>query len=640
MVSNKQYERLEKDIKKYRFEDVSLCLESIKEYFLISPSDAFSYLKEIMFFNVTFRTDSEIEMIKYYIKVLKKFARGKYNFFYEYLLNLRIIFYLKKQYRIKIKKLNTLKSILIKQASVEYLVRRTLEIIGELQKRRFFNYSSPQDEDMRPTFIIDNLRLLFNDLNDMIPINLNKIISIKDVFSLLLQIDEIMSLENEVILFGIRTYRIGKFISVDDNIFSSQWKLGNGKKASQDYFDMQLKESNMDISKINTIMYRVKNYIFFRPNISYYLKFFHENEKLFHSMYYFPIEIEISKLGMNLKEAEYICIFENIRYYHFLMIFEFFSFCNYFFPANLRNLIEKLLKEKNSFIGFLRELLIISKEEAEKILEILSSSVFEIKDLYIKPILLLNEVVIIDIQQISYNRVCRNLISNFYRYNNTGFNTKYRETFMIQNLIHTIKKSIHPDHIYTNIPFKFQIDNCNHSGDIDIIFDIENDVFIFECKSVLNVVDYWEYQRISSSIRKGKHQILKIKRYFKTQNKIKDIDLRRKNLIFAIVTTTKMLSGKVGNDISVVPYEDIIRLLEQKILYFYSVKLKKNTIQIKDLKNLINDDLFNRLYSKINKKKHQNKRFKMFHLMEIDPEINLNDVEQYAQANGFEIEYL
>lgn len=99
-----------------------------------------------------------------------------------------------------------------------------------------------------------------------------------------------------------------------------------------------------------------------------------------------------------------------------------------------------------------------------------------------------------------------------------------------------------------------------------------------------------------------------------------------------------MLSGKVGNDIPVVPYEDIIRLLEQKILYFYSVKLKKKTIQIKDLKNLINDDLFNRFYRK--EMKSQNKRYKMFHLMEIDPEVNFDDVGQYVQTNGIEIEYL
>lgn len=96
--------------------------------------------------------------------------------------------------------------------------------------------------------------------------------------------------------------------------------------------------------------------------------------------------------------------------------------------------------------------------------------------------------------------------------------------------------------------------------------------------------------------------------------------------------TTKMLSGKVGNDIPVVSYENIIRLLEQKIIYFFC-QIKEKTFQIKDLKNLIKDDLFNSFYSKKSKKKYQNNRYKMFHLMEIDPEVNFDDVEQYVQAN-------
>lgn len=638
MISNKQCEKLEKDIKKNIFLNVNLCLELIKKYFQLSPSDAFTYLKEIMFFSVTFRNDSEIEIIKYYIKNLKKFAIGKYNFFYEYLINLRIIFYLKKQYRKKIKKLNILKSILISKASVEYLVQRTLQILGDLQEKRFLDYLHPYDEDMSPTIIIDNLRLLFNDLNELIPTNSDKIVTIKDVFSLLLQIDEIVSLENEVILFGIRTYRIRYFISIEDNAFSEQWKIGNGKKDSQDFFDRLSKEKNVDSFKLRTIAYRVQSYLLFRPHISYYLEFFYENEELFHSTYYYPIEVEINKLGMKLEEAEQICIFKNIRYYHFLIIFEFFSFCNYFFSANIKYQIEQLLKEKNRFIDFLMRLLLISKAEGEKILEIISSSVFEIKDLYVKPILILNDNVIVNIKQISYNRICRNLISNFYRYNNTGFNSKYRENCMIQNLIHTLMKTIQPNNLYTNIPFRFQIDEYRYSGDIDIIFEIGNDVFVFECKSVLNVVDYWEYQRISSSIRKGRHQVLKIKEYLKTQNKIKDIDLKGKNIIFAIITTTKVLSGKISNDVPVVPYEDIINLLEHKTILFYCFKLKKKAIQLKDLKNLINDVLFNKASRIKGRKKYQQSKYKMFHFVKIDPDFDLYAVMQFARDNGFEVE--
>lgn len=644
MISKKQQKKYESIIKKYKYTDFNRCLSTILEYLNKDYNDAFSFLKEIMFFKICSLEKGKFKLVKKYWWYLYALSSKLPKSFRDYIKNLQCIFSLRRLFIRNVKLLKRQREALLYMSSKEKFISIVLRKIADNQQERMENYIETGKDNLENHYIVDNLKYLFNDIKLLTAKKTRRKITYESIFKTLLLIDKLESIENEIVALGVKCEYFFWNFKLERNEENSLYYISTMRKNNQFDYDVFLQKKIP--SKWNTSLYSTKyilnrNRLAMEESINYYVSKFLKYKSKYDDYYYYFIEKELNKLGIPLNDIKKIAIFEMLNINHFLIVFEFFSFySSYFKDTRLIKCIEKQLDTVQKFIYFLKLLTNLELELCEKFFEIVAVGVENLKDIHITPILTFKDKVFLNIKLASYNNVLRNLICNFFQYNNTIFNTKYREDAMLTTLTKLFSKTIFPSKIYCNVPFSYYLINDKIQGDIDLVIQKENDIFILECKSILEVVDWWEYRRVSDAIRSAKKQIAKIKTYINEKKQLLDIDLKNKNIIYAIVTTSKVLSGNYYKDVPVIALEDLKNLLEKRIFVLngYLLKIESSNL-IDELKKLINDDFYiNAIYNNmfLNTKKT---RLGRIMIEECDPDSNPIILLETIKKMNYKIEY-
>ena len=241
---------------------------------------------------------------------------------------------------------------------------------------------------------------------------------------------------------------------------------------------------------------------------------------------------------------------------------------------------------KNKFINLLCKIDNVSRGEVELFYDLFTQNFIDNEDIYNKPFLLVDNGVFFDIHFIASINLSRSFISLLSKENDGTLNNSKREERMLNNICCLING-------YDNIKYRTNINikdkSINVEGDIDLVIETENYIFVSECKSTLNITDYQNYNRVKTHIDKSFTQLDKIK-YFLIHNNHYLSELgfsNNKKIVYITIITDSSFRGKLFNKYPVVSYKELRIFIEENVILFNKFYIKEKENNLKNLEKFL-----------------------------------------------------
>ncbi len=410
------------------------------------------------------------------------------------------------------------------------------------------------------------------------------------------KLNKIIDLEYNVCTFGTSIIKKSKYkYDIITNNYCRTIKLGFTRQAFQNISSTKEGKKFSSLFKKENPIELFHNHITTMDNFILCFKRFSE---LIMSKGNSEIDNEALNAGLTYEDYSKQYISQNLTVHdinHFKNLFYFIRLCDLGSDVLKKYFEEYFLKEDN-LLDFLCKIF-NNKDKALEFLSLTLCKDLSLFNLYKTPFLKLNDIICFSFNQIEKANLTRNLIDYTRKLNVGKFNSssKQREKIYINNLKNAFNNI--SNNIFCNKKFG--------NYDIDLCVKIDNIIYIFECKSFLQVTDSEDLRRATLPIRKAERQ-LDILRNLNIKDKIYQyLNIEKDDYIFkyGIIITSKIL---FGNDIMKYPilsFSNIVTLCNDSSLlefdYEYSFKgfNKKNLFHKYYNNELIFDNLIrNHIY--------------------------------------------
>lgn len=577
MLSNNQREKYLSKLKKEKFEKINECKNIL--YILLHEdlTLTINYIKSSLFFKCIGKNLKQINILKGYYIFLNQLAKKEdFPTLINYLKSINIVFALYDKFNEQLRHLSKIMSIYLHRSDYENII---INIFNYMAKLYFKDCGNVRNDST-----IDYIKYAFRCLDNK-PLKSIRRVNVISIFNILQLLSRIETFEYLQLLFGAKIQKRFDGLLMRINRERAIFEMSNRRKIIKIEYERNniLNEiNNMDIYQMLDQLDIYKTIERMKSNsVKEYINFYNIYNSKIMNMVDKDVVFESIRLGMKANDFLNIEIFKSVRVKEIVKIFSFFSFyASEISTQKIGQRITSLLRKKADFLTFLTHLLNISRAKAIEIFDLLSASVESYIDASYTPILVINDILYFNAKVLSSNNISRNLVCMLYKSSCSTFNNKSREEFMLNYLEELFQKSFPPKTIYKNSSYKYIKDKIIYEGEIDLVLEYETDIYFFECKSILNIVEYYEYMRVAVQLKKAETQLDKIKNYI-TNNYHTN-----KKIHFAVISTTKLLMGNKYISYPVVSFEDIYDFFENKriILPNYFINL-----------DTINNDNFNRL---------------------------------------------
>lgn len=570
-MTSKRRTELEKDIK-HSFYGEKNYIRSLREYLDLDFERAFSFIRNNLFFKKINNTKICDEKYFYYKKLLFVYGLSNCKFkLCSYIINIRKSNMLSEIYNREYEMLS--KKILFLQD--KYTNAEIVELYFKtVAQKEFYNNELPENDNKISLYegvkIITKI-MASNFRSEKIESNID------DILDSIFLMKYVERLEYELIIFG---NRLEKF---NENIIhqKANYELIRFRKmmaTNEQYHRYVIIKEDKENKKILNKFVNNKLFEVYEISKNKLLDFCLNNQKTFEK-----ISIQTIK-----KMADELCIdvedLLRIKYQQSLSlntVFKIYTlFISLLYVGKIRNISlfdKKSCMSKNKFINMLCKINGVSKIEAEKFYDLFTQRFDDVEDIYNKPFLLTNGDVYFNVEFLASVNLPRSFISLVLKENDGTLNNNDREKSMLNNIVSLLHSY---DNIKCNVNIPIKDKNIKVEGDIDLVFETSNYVYVCECKSTLNITDYFNYNRIKSQLDKSFSQLDKIK-YFLKHNKYFlskygfSID---KKIIYITINTDSSLRGKLFNKYPVISYKELKLFVEENVILFnrFFVKESKN----------------------------------------------------------------
>lgn len=585
MLSNNQREKYLSKLKKLKFEKINECKNLL--YILLHEdlTKTIDYIKSSLFFKCIGKNLEQITILKEYYTFLHQLAKKEdFPSLVNYLKSIKIVFKLYEKFNKKLKHLSTIMSIYLYRSDYEIVIKNLFDYMAIL----YF-----KNDNMLNDSTIDYVKYAFRYLDNK-PLKTIRRVNVLSIFNALQLLSRIENLEYLQLLFGAKIQKRFDGLLLRVNKERAIFEMSNRRKIIKIEYERSNilnKINNMDLYQMvdqldiyNTIAMMKSN------SIKEYIDFYNIFNPKILNMIDKDVVFESIRLGMKANDFLNIEIFKTVRVKEIVKVFSFFYFyASEISTQNIGQRITSLLRKKADFLTFLTQLLKISRTKAIEIFDLLSAKSESYIDASYTPILVINDILYFNAKVLSSNNISRNLVCMLYKSSCSTFNNSNREEFMLKYLEELFQQCFPPKMIYKNIKYKYMKDNIKYEGDIDLVLEYEADIYFFECKSILNIVEYYEYMRVADQLKKAETQLDKIKNY------ITNYCHTNKKIHFAVISTTKLLMGNKFISYPVVSFEDIYDFLENKKIILPNYYIKLDTINNDNFNQLIYDYWYEKL---------------------------------------------
>ncbi len=585
MLSNNQREKYLSKLKKVKFEKINECKNLL--YILLHEdlTKTIDYIKSSLFFKCIGKNLEQITILKEYYTFLHKLAKKEaFPTLENYLKSIKMVFKLYEKFNNKLKHLSTIMSIYLYRSDYESVIKNIFDYMAIL----YF-----KNDNMLNDSTIDYVKYAFRYLDNK-PLKTIRRVNVLSIFNVLQLLSRIESLEYLQLLFGAKIQKRFDGLLLRLNKERAIFEMSNRRKIIKIKYERNNilnKINNMDLYQMVDQLDIYMTIAMMKSNsIKEYINFYNIFNPKILNMIDKDVVFESIRLGMKANDFLNIEIFKTVRVKEIVKVFSFFYFyASEISTQNIGQRITSLLRKKADFLTFLTQLLKISRTKAIEIFDLLSASSESYIDASYTPILVINDILYFNAKVLSSNNISRNLVCKLYKSSCSTFNNSSREEYMLKYLEELFQKSFPPKMIYKNIKYKYMKDNIKYEGDIDLVLEYEADIYFFECKSILNIVEYYEYMRVADQLKKAETQLDKIKNY------ITNYYHTNKKIHFAVISTTKLLMGNKFISYPVVSFEDIYDFLENKKIILPNYYIKLDTINNDNFNQLIYDYWYEKL---------------------------------------------
>lgn len=585
MLSNNQREKYLSKLKKVKFEKINECKNLL--YILLHEdlTKTIDYIKSSLFFKCIGKNLEQITILKEYYTFLHKLAKKEaFPTLENYLKSIKMVFKLYEKFNNKLKHLSTIMSIYLYRSDYESVIKNIFDYMAIL----YF-----KNDNMVNDSTIDYVKYAFRYLDNK-PLKTIRRVNVLSIFNVLQLLSRIESLEYLQLLFGAKIQKRFDGLLLRLNKERAIFEMSNRRKIIKIKYERNNilnKINNMDLYQMVDQLDIYMTIAMMKSNsIKEYINFYNIFNPKILNMIDKDVIFESIRLGMKVNDFLNIEIFKTVRVKEIVKVFSFFYFyASEISTQNMGQRITSLLRKKADFLTFLTQLLKISRTKAIEIFDLLSASSESYIDASYTPILVINDILYFNAKVLSSNNISRNLVCKLYKSSCSTFNNSSREEYMLKYLEELFQKSFPPKMIYKNIKYKYMKDNIKYEGDIDLVLEYEADIYFFECKSILNIVEYYEYMRVADQLKKAETQLDKIKNY------ITNYYHTNKKIHFAVISTTKLLMGNKFISYPVVSFEDIYDFLENKKIILPNYYIKLDTINNDNFNQLIYDYWYEKL---------------------------------------------
>ena len=572
-MSSKKREELEKNIK-HSFYKEKYNFKSLKEYLDLDFDRAFSFVRNNLFFK-------KINNIK--IGKEKQFSYKRFLFNYSlvnfkfklcsYVVNIRKSNLLLKMYNNEYKVLSKKILYLQDKLSNEEIIRLYFKTVNKIEKS-----SNGFPENENKIALYEGVKIITKIMSSNL--ENEKIESdIDDILNSISLMKHVENLEYELIYFGNGLERFKEKTILQ----KANYDLIRFRKVmanNEQYHRYITKNETIENEKILDKFVKNNLYKLFEIKKDKVLDFCLKNQKTFEKIGMQTIQKLANELSIKIDDLLQIKYKNNLSLNVVLKIYT--LFISLFYVGKITEtpiLNMTSCMSKNKFINLLCKTNDVSKTEVDMFYELFTQRFDDLEDIYNKPFLLINDNVLFDIDFLVSVNLPRSFISLVLKENDGTLNNSDREKSMLNNIV-SLLNSYDNITCKSNIPIKDK--SIKIEGDIDLIFETINYIYVCECKSTLNITDYHNYNRVKSQLDKSFSQLDKIKCFIKHNKSFLSIYgfSTSKKIVYITINTDSSFRGKLFNKYPVIPYKELSLFIMDNIILFnrFFVKEKENNI--------------------------------------------------------------
>jgi hypothetical protein len=233
----------------------------------------------------------------------------------------------------------------------------------------------------------------------------------------------------------------------------------------------------------------------------------------------------------------------------------------------------------------------VAKNKAEEFIEFFSAKASSPEDNYdiqYQPLLINGKDMFLFPNILSHSNIFRNaLVKSKMRF--VGGNNKAKLEKILEESVQKWTSKVKPD-----VEYRFQ----GIDGEIDLIFELDDTVFVFECKDLLLPCNSFELRSYYEQIKKGISQISKVKDFFH-DTKFREVISQKINwkitssskIVYGLITGGRIFSGGNMHGFPIRGLRELVNVIECGKIYIGATDEKKEEISVWEGERLTAGDL-------------------------------------------------